>query len=128
VASIGAIEQLHASYKEKAHIYVVYIREAHPTDGRAIKGNKFQITDPKSLEERRKVAWDFASQVKLSIPILVDTIDDQVNRNYAGWPDRIYIIDAAGKIVHKGAPGPGGFTPSVRAAPGILDKLLGTGQ
>lgn len=103
---------------------MLYIREAHPTDGRAIKGNKFQITDPKTIEERRKVAREFADQMKLSIPILVDTIDDQVEKNYAGWPDRIYLIDAAGKIVHKGAPGPGGFSPSVAATPRLLDQLL----
>ena len=65
-----------------------------------------------------------AAQLKLSMPVLVDTIDDQVDKVYAGWPDRIYIIDAAGKIVHKGAPGPGGFAPAVKAAPGVLDQLL----
>jgi hypothetical protein len=116
---------LNANYKDKAHIYVMYIREAHPTDGRAIKGNKFQITDPKTLEERRKAAREFAGQLKVTIPILVDTIDDQVDKTYAGWPDRIYIIDKEGKIAHKGDPGPRGFSPAVQAAPGVLDKLLG---
>jgi hypothetical protein len=77
------------------------------------------------LQERRKVAQDFAKQLKVSLPILVDTIDDQVEKAYAGWPDRIYVIDAAGKIAHKGGPGPGGFMPSVREAPGVLEKLLG---
>ena len=65
-----------------------------------------------------------AAQLKLSMPVLVDTIDDQVDKVYAGWPDRLYIIDAAGKIAHKGAPGPGGFGPAVKEAPGVLDKLL----
>jgi hypothetical protein len=70
------------------------------------------------------VAEEFAAQVKLSIPILVDTIDDQVERAYAGWPDRIYIVDRQGKIVHKGESGPRGFQPSVKEAPSVLDKLL----
>ena len=103
----------------------MYIREAHPTDGWALPKNKFEITDPKTVEERRKVAREFAAQLKVSIPILVDTIDDKVESAYAGWPDRIYIIDGDGKIAHKGAPGPSGFTPSVVAAPEILNKLLG---
>jgi hypothetical protein len=123
VASIGAIEKLYADYKDKAHIYVIYIREAHPTDGRPMAKNKFKIADPKSVEERRKVAKEFADQVKLSLPILVDTIDDQVNKAYAGWPDRLYVIDAQGKVALKGGVGPGGFRPAVQAAPGVLDKL-----
>lgn len=118
------IEKLHAAYKEKAHIYILYIREAHPTDGWALPKNRFEITDPKTLEERRKVAKEFAAQLKVSIPILVDTMDDKVEKIYAGWPDRLYIVDRRGAIVHKGGPGPGGFRPSVQVAPGILDKLI----
>lgn len=114
--SIGAIEKLHADYKEKAHVYVIYIREAHP--------NPKTVADPKTIDERRKVAREFAEDVELSIPILVDTIDDQVNRDYAGWPDRLYVIDAGGKVALKGKPGPGGFSPAVRAAPAVLDRLL----
>jgi hypothetical protein len=124
VASVGAIEKLYAGYKDKAHIYVVYIREAHPTDGRAIKGNKFQITDPKTIEERQKVAKEFAASLKLTLPILVDTMDDKLDKAYAGWPDRLYVIDQQGKVALKGDPGPRGFSPAVSAAPAVLDKLL----
>ena len=118
------IEKLHTSYKNKAHIYVLYIREAHPTDGWALPKNTFVIPDPKSIEERQKVARVFASQLKVTIPILVDTIDDQVEKSYSSWPDRIYVIDTDGKIALKAAPGPGGFRPSVEATPSVLDKLL----
>jgi hypothetical protein len=120
VASVGALEKLYANYKDKAHIKVVYIREAHPD----MKNNKFNIAQPKTLEQRQKVAKDFAEALKLTIPVLVDSMDDQAGKPYAGWPDRIYIIDAEGKVAHKGAPGPGGFMPSVKEAPGVLDKLL----
>jgi hypothetical protein len=80
------------------------------------------IQDPKTLEERRKVAQEFASQFKVSVPILVDTIDDQVEKAYAGWPDRIYVIDRDGKIAYKGGPGPAGFV--VADVPPVLDRLL----
>jgi hypothetical protein len=104
---------------------VIYIREAHPVGGPRRPPEQFQIADPKTLAERQEVAQDFATKVKLSPPILVDTIDDQVENAYAGWPDRVYILDGQGKIVHKGAPGPAGFRPSITEAPAILDKLLG---
>jgi hypothetical protein len=103
----------------------MYIREAHPTDGRQAKANerdKILIKDPRTLEERQKVAKEFAEQFKVSLPILVDTIDDQVNKAYAGWPDRIYVIDAQGRIAYKGEPGPKGF--KVAEVPPVLERLL----
>ena len=30
---------------------------------------------------------------------------------YAGWPDRLYVVGADGRIVYRGGPGPGGFRP-----------------
>lgn len=128
MASVEAIEKLYAAYKDRVHIKVIYIREAHPTDGWALPNNKFKITDPKSLEERQKVAREFAEQLKLTPPVLVDNLDDVVEKAYCGWPDRVYIIDAEGKIALKAAVGPGGFTPAIKAAPALLDKLLGAGK
>jgi Iodothyronine deiodinase len=104
-------------------VYVVYIREAHPTDGWVVPNNKFKITDPKTLEERQKAAAEFAKEMKLTLPILVDTIDDKVDNLYGGWPDRVYVIDAEGKVALKGGLGPGGFSPSIKAASGVLEKL-----
>ena len=121
--SVGPIEKLYAAYKEKAHFCVVYIREAHPTDGWVVPGNKFKIEDPKSLEDRQKAAREFAKELKLTLPILVDTLDDRVNNLYGGWPDRVYVIDADGKVALKGGLGPFGFVPSVKAAEGVLEKL-----
>jgi hypothetical protein len=120
VASVGSIEKLYANYKDKAHVYVVYIREAHPDEAR----NRFKISQPKTMEERQKVAREFADALKLTVPVLVDPIDDSVGKAYAGWPDRLYVIDPDGKVALKGGVGPGGFVPAVRAAPGVLDKLL----
>jgi hypothetical protein len=103
----------------------VYIREAHPTDGRQLPVNerdKVLVKDPTTLEERQKVARDFAAQFKVSIPICVDTLDDQVEKAYAGWPDRLYVVDAGGKLAYVGGPGPGGFRVSELAP--VLDRLL----
>jgi hypothetical protein len=120
VSSVGQIEKLYAVYKDKAHIYVVYIREAHPNEPK----NKFPVAQPKTLEERQQVAREFASALKLSLPILVDSIDNKVDDAYAGWPDRVYVIDREGKIALKGGPGPGGFSPAVKSASAVLDRLL----
>ena len=107
------------------HLKIVYIREAHPSDGRQVPQNlkdKIVVNDPKSDEEREKVAAEFAAQFKLKLPVLLDTIDDAMEKKYAGWPDRLYVIDKDGKIAYKGDPGPKGFRPE--EIPGVLKKLL----
>jgi hypothetical protein len=85
--------------------------------------DKILIKDPTTLEERRRVAKEFAEQFKVSLPILIDPIADPFEKAFAAWPDRIYVLDAAGKVAHKGQPGPGGF--KVNEVPPILEKLIG---
>ncbi len=119
MASVGQIEKLYATYKDKAHFFVVYINEAHPNE----RNNRFEIDNPKSLEERQRVAREFAKQLKLTMPILVDTIDNQTDKVYAGWPDRVYVIDAKGVVALKGAIGPGGFLPAVRKSFDVLERM-----
>src|SRR5437764_645479 len=83
-----------------------------PAAGWALQNNRFQIADPKTPEERRKAAREFVASLKLTPPVLVDALDDAAEKGYAGWPDRLYVIDAEGKVVLKGRPGPGGFKPA----------------
>lgn len=47
--------------------------------------------------------------LKLTIPTLIDGDDNAVNRAYAGWPDRLYVVGVDGRIAYQGVPGPKGF-------------------
>lgn len=44
--------------------------------------------------------------------ILVDNMDNQANKLYAAWPERLYIIQR-GKIVYKSGIGPEGYHPEI---------------
>lgn len=125
VAATRQTEKLYARYGERVHFYLIYTREAHPTDGRAIAGNAFEVKSPRSLEERLQVARDFVKEAEITMPVLVDGIDDATEKAYATWPNRLFILDATGKIVDKGTAGPGGTSLSARRAEEVLDKLLG---
>lgn len=117
---------MYAKYKDKADFRVVYIREAHPTDGWQVRANERDgvlIKNHTTEEERAKAAGACAAGLKLSMPMLIDDMNDTVEKAYQGWPDRIYIIGADGKIAYKGARGPVGFKP--KEAEGALKKLLG---
>ncbi|MBM3829296.1 MAG: redoxin domain-containing protein [Verrucomicrobia bacterium] len=124
VAATQATQTLFSQYKDRVHFLLIYIREAHPTDGRVIPGNQFVVQSPTTLAERRDIARDFAKRLKVSIPILVDGPDDKVSATYACWPNRMYILDAQGNIADKGMAAPGGTAASARRATQVLDHLL----
>jgi len=124
VASTQATDRLYSTYKDRVHFLLIYIREAHPTDGWVMQGNQFVVKSPTTTEERRGIARDFAKRLNVSIPILVDTPDDKVEKTYACWPNRMYILDAQGKVADKGMAGPGGTSTSAQRAPQVLDRLL----
>ena len=86
------------------------------------KKDGIEVKDPTTNAEREAVARDFAKQFKLKLPVLLDTIDDKMERAYAGWPDRLYVVDGTGKIAYVGKPGPRGFQPT--EIPQVLDSLL----
>ncbi len=49
--------------------------------------------------------------LKMSMPLLVDGLDDRVGHLYSGMPDRLYLLDRGGRVVCKGGRGPFGFKP-----------------
>lgn len=92
----------------------VYVREAHAEDGAASANNAnagIHVKQPKTTEERTKVATTCSSALKISMPLLVDTIDDRVGHAYSGMPDRLYVIDRTGRVAYQGGRGPFGFKP-----------------
>lgn len=83
------------------------------------------MREPTTFEERQEVARTCASRLKLSIPMLIDTMDNAVGQAYAAWPDRLYIVDVEGRIAYQGAPGPAGFRPLEMEK--VLQKVLENG-
>ncbi len=108
------VESVQDRNRDRATFLMVYVREAHPTDGWAMKSNEragVAIAQPKTLEERRNVAQRCAEKLKTSMPLLVDDIDDSVGNAYSGMPARLYVIDRHGKVAYKSGRGPFGFKP-----------------
>ncbi len=108
------VEAVRERQKDKADFLMVYVREAHPTDGWAMASNEkvgVAVTQPTTIEERRSVASQCAIKLKPSMPLLVDHIDDTVGNAYSGMPARLYVIDCDGKIAYKSGRGPFGFKP-----------------
>jgi hypothetical protein len=121
-----SLAELYEQYHEQVQFLSIYIREAHPKDGWWL-GNKWtkkliqmifdtrasmEHNDPKTIEERRAVAGECETALKYGIHTYVDEMDDAVNKAYAAWPTRLYLVALDGKVVYGGGLGPYDFKPA----------------
>ena len=124
---------MYKEYKAQAIILVVYISEAHPATAKQTvedagwkKIDDVVFYQPKTFAERRKLAEKACTFWELPIPSLVDTIKPSAGQLYESHPNRIYVIDKTGKIVHRGPRGPWGV--NLREGEVALRDLLGLPQ
>lgn len=92
----------------------MYVREAHPIDGWRMSSNDkagVSVAQPTTDEERSEVAGKCCASLHMTIPLVVDHVDDRVGHAYSGMPDRLYLIDRDGKVAYKSGRGPFGFEP-----------------
>ena len=110
-----ALNDLYRRYRDRADFYVVYIQEAHPIDAWQVDSNledDVLVASTTTREERAQVAGLCLKRLEIELPALVDEPDDRVEKAYTGWPDRLYVVDAEGKVALKSAAGPFGFKPA----------------
>jgi len=109
------VDAVYGRYKGEATFLMVYVREAHPTDGWKMESNTrvgVAVKQPTTTTERREVCELFRKKLKPGMPVLVDEISDPVGNAYSAMPARLYVIDTNGKIAYKSGRGPFGFKPS----------------
>ena len=99
---------------------MVYIEEAHP--GNTVGG--LHVNQTENYGQREAVAELCTTSLDLTFPTVLDKLDNAVEKTYAAFPDRIYVLDSDGVVRHKTLPGPQGWdTAGPRAT---LDRLWGT--
>ncbi len=106
---------MYEKYKDKVEFFVVYILEAHTSDGWQTASNlreRVVFSAPTSFAERGEVAQSCMVRLKISFPALLDDFRNSTEAAYSGWPDRLYVIDRDGRIAYKSDPGPYGFEPA----------------
>lgn len=114
-AQAGNLERLFDRYQSQFHFLVVYVREAHPSDGWAMKNNesaRIVLPQPQKYEERTNVAQQCQQFMGQKIPLVVDEMDDPVGRSFSGMPSRLYLLDADRQVLFKSGRGPHYFSPS----------------
>ncbi|MCJ7716724.1 MAG: hypothetical protein MUO54_09410, partial [Anaerolineales bacterium] len=120
----ASLHDLYQQYNDQLKFIKIYIREAHPVDGwwfgkgfmnklLKLSGSKvsWEIYDPKTIEERRAAAGDCEQSLQYGVKTYVDDMNDMVNKAYAAWPTRLYLINKDGIVRYAGGLGPFGFKP-----------------
>lgn len=104
MANLEKFRKITEDFSNVADFVLVYIAEAHPTDGWAIDGN-VEIANHKAMEDRFAAAAKMLSMEPQTCPVLVDQMDDKCNKAFAAIPERLYIVQD-GIIIYKGGRGP----------------------
>lgn len=108
------VEAVWRRHKDHATFLMVYVREAHPTDGWKMEQNErlgVAVKQPTTTAERVKACELFAKKLNPELRVVVDELDDPAGHAYSGMPTRLYVIDPRGKVAYKSGRGPFGFKP-----------------
>jgi Iodothyronine deiodinase len=106
------VERLEAIYQQyRAHVefFVIYVQEAHPTDGWQVDSNVAEgvlFQQHQSYEECESVAATCGLDLHLSVPILIEEMDNAIDEAYGAAPERLYLIGVDGRVAYHGGAGP----------------------
>ena len=110
------MQQMYDDYKDIAEFRIVYINEAHPADGSqpVDYAKELGINEHKDYGQRCAAATRLLEDKALTIPTVIDGMDNKVSEAYKAHPDRIFVVRKDGKLGVAGARGPFGFVPALR--------------
>lgn len=110
------MEQLYQDYKDIAEFRLLYINEAHASDGRrpVPYAKEKGISEHDDYAERCVAAEMLMDDKTLTIPFVIDHMDNKVNEAYKASPDRIFLVRTDGRLAIAGKRGPFGFAPALK--------------
>ena len=108
---------MYERFKHQVEFLLVYIREAHPTDGWAVDSGWSIIADARDIDERKAAAHQACEMLSFPFTVLIDEMDDRVAERWSAWPERLFVVSTEGRIVYVGEQGPWGFWPRADSEP-----------
>jgi len=103
------MEAMYQRFHHQVAFFVVYVQEAHPTDGWQVDSNVQEgilYRQHQTFDEREAVAHACSLDLHLPLPILVEEIDNIIDEAYGAAPERLYVIGADGRVAYQGGAGP----------------------
>jgi len=104
---------MYAKYGDRVQFIIIYTIEAHPVGSVSPYSGKewtgpastdkagCSLTQPSTYEERVAQAMQMVQELAITVPVLVDEMDNPVWCTYGPAPDIAYLIGSDGRIVEK---------------------------
>ena len=103
------MEEIYARYRDEVEFFLVYVQEAHPTDGWQSDSNvrdNILFRQHQDYDERVEVATTCSLDLRITMPVLVEEMNNAIDEAYGAAPERLYLIGVDGKVAYKGGAGP----------------------
>ncbi len=109
------MEEMYQKYKDVAEFRMVYIREAHAIDSNRPTRMAQQkgIKNHTNYDERCTTAQMLQEDGRLTMPMLIDRMDNSTNEDYSAHPDRVFLVRTDGRLAVAAGRGPRGFGPGL---------------
>jgi Spy/CpxP family protein refolding chaperone/thiol-disulfide isomerase/thioredoxin len=118
---VQEMEKLYKHYGERVSFFVIYTREAHPSDGWNVSRNeddRIDVHQPTDIETRMDIAEKAKTYLHISIPLLVDDLEDTAAKAYNGAPNATVILAGGNIVARQQWTDPSGL-------PRLIDDALG---
>uniref|UniRef100_A0A8D0BX89 Iodothyronine deiodinase n=1 Tax=Salvator merianae TaxID=96440 RepID=A0A8D0BX89_SALMN len=107
MARLRAFESLARHFVDIADFLLIYIEEAHPSDGWVSSDAAYDIPKHQCLQDRLRAAQLMKAGAP-DCPLAVDTMDNASSAAYGAYFERLYIIQEQ-KVMYQGGRGPEGY-------------------
>ncbi len=130
MSQVDSIETLYRDFRDSADFFIVYTREAHAADSDwpVQYAKEKGINKHKTYKDRCVVAERLIKEKKLTIPCLIDDIDNKVNKLYSSSPTRVFLVRKDGRLGVAGKRGPRGLRPALKETREWLTSFKKTGR
>ena len=97
----AAMEQLKRETSARATFLLVYTKEAHPVGGWEVdrnKDEKISMEQHSNIADRRAAATKARDTLKVTLPVVLDEMDDSISSSFAAGENSLVIIAKNGTL------------------------------
>ncbi len=98
---VQEMEKLKAADSARAFFMIVYTRENFPAGDNNVERNRDEgvsIAPATTLDERKQQALETQQELRITIPMAVDAMDDSVSKAFGTFPNGTVVIGKDGNI------------------------------
>ena len=124
------MQKMYETYRDVAEFRIVYINEAHAADSKwsVDYAKEKRLFESTTFDKRCSNAKSLMEDKGLTIPCVVDNMENTTNLAYSAWPDRVFVVKTDGQLAVAAKEGPFGFVPALEQTEAWLKAFKASGD